>query len=157
MVEQPSSWTNRAKLLDSFEFIFDLNLVDREIWADLYQIRGLSAAQIARLYRSPKSTILSILHHHGLRCRSAEGRSTRVDNYRAPVPPYGYKVTGGKLVESSKERAVCELISTLAKAGKSWTEIAEELNRRQILTRRAKSCWHRHTVRIIFQRYNGSH
>jgi hypothetical protein len=155
LVEQSKTWKNRRKLPDSFDFAFDLNLINPEIWRDLYEKQSLSAAQIAEKFGTAKSSILALLHRHGIRCESAKGRSTSPDNYRAPSPPYGYKVRGGKLVEDTAEQKVIRLIVRLGQdREKSWSAIAHELNRRGIPTKRGRGDWHHHVVRIIFERWH---
>jgi hypothetical protein len=133
-----------------------LKLIEPQIWQDLYQTQGLSAAQIAAKFGAPKSTVLQILHQLGLRCQSNKGRSTRADNYRAPNPPYGYKVLAGKLKTDPSELKVCRLIVTLVRDKKfSWSAAADELNRLGVPTRRqGKSKWHRHIVRTVYKRWN---
>lgn len=152
-MEQPSSWKNRCKLSDSFDFNFSLRLIEPQVWRDLHQDQGLSAAQIAQKFGAPKSTILGILHSHGLRCETRKGCSTRAENYRAPIPPYGYKVMAGKLKTDPKELKTCQMILSLARdKGLSWSAIADELIRLEVPTRRGGT-WHRHTVKIIFERW----
>ena len=155
-MEQLKAWKNRSKLLDSFDFNFNLNLIEPQIWRDLHQSQGLSAAQIAAKFDAPKSKILSVLHHHGLKCDSLKGRSTRADNYRAPNPPYGYKVLAGKLKTDPVEVKTCRLIVSLVRDKKlTWSAIAAELNRLGAPTRRGgKSQWHRHIVRIVYNRWS---
>jgi hypothetical protein len=154
-VEQLKAWKNRSKLSDSFDFTFDLNLIDREIWRDLYQTQGLSVAQIAEKFAAAKSTVLKILHHHGLNCTAPQGRSTRPDNYRAPLPPYGYQVRGGKLVPYPKEVEICRRIVRLShEDGLNWSDIARNLNTEKVPTKKGHGIWHRHTVRRIFERWS---
>ena len=154
-MEQTKAWKNRSKLSDSFDFTFDLSLVDREIWRDLYETQGLSAAQIAEKFASAKSTVLKILHHHGLKCTTSIGRSTRPDNFRAPLPPYGYQVRAGKLLPCAKEVKVCREIVKLARTdGLNWSEIARDLNANRVPTKKGHGVWHRHMVRIVFERWN---
>jgi hypothetical protein len=155
-VEQSKAWKNRSKLSDSFDFNFNLKLIEPHIWRDLYQTQGLSAAQIAAHFDAPKSSVLSILHQLGLRCESNKGRSTRVDNYRAPNPPYGYKVLAGKLKIDPSEMKTCRLIVSLVRDKKlSWSATAEELNRLGVPSRkRGAAKWHRHMVRNVFKRWN---
>lgn len=135
-----------------------LNLVESYSTSrrDLYQTQGLSAAQIAVKLSAPKSTILDILHKLGLRCQSNQGRSTRADNYRAPNPPFGYKVLAGKLKTDPNELKTCRLIVSLVRDKKlSWSATAEELNRLGMPNRkRGKATWHRHIVKNVFERWN---
>jgi transposase len=156
LVDQLKAWKNRSKLTDSFDFTFNLKLIEPQIWRDLYQTQGLSAAQIAAKFGAPKSTVLNILQQLGLSCQSNKGRSTRADNYRAPNPPYGYKVLAGKLKADPSELKVCRLIVSLVRDKKySWSAAADELNRLGVPSRkRGKSKWHRHIVRTIYKRWN---
>lgn len=155
-MEQTQPWKNRSKLLDSFDFTFDLKLINPENWRELYETQGLSAAQIAARYGAPKSTILKILASHGLNKQTNKGCSTRIDNYRAPNPPFGYKVVAGKLKVDPKELKTCKLIVSLSRDRKfSWSAIAAELNRLKVPCRKGGVArWHRHIIRNIFQRWN---
>jgi len=155
MVEQRETWKNRCKLLDSFDFTFNLKLIEPQVWRNLYQVQGLSAAQIASKFNAPKSTILDILHELGLQSEGNKGRSTRPDNYRAPNPPYGYKVLAGKLKTDPIELKTCRRIVELARNQKlNWSAIADELNRLGTPTRQGgKSIWHRHIVRKVYDRW----
>ena len=156
-MEQTKAWKNRSKLLDSFEFNFDLRLKDADFWRNLYLVEGLSATQIADRLKTPRSTIHSLLRRHGIRKEQLEGCSTQPDNYLAPNPPYGFKVEAGRLLIDRKEMKVCKLIVELRRNQNwDWSAIAKELSRRQIPTRRNDegTRWHRHIVRAIFERWH---
>lgn len=156
-MEQFQSWKNRSKLLDSFEFIFDLKLKSKEFWWNLHVKEGLSFSQISNRLGIPKATVRDFIWKHGLKRESHKGRSTRPDNYRAPNPPYGYKVMSGKLVFDRNEVKVCKLIVALrGEQSLSWAAIVDELNKRRIPSRRhgEGACWHRHIVKIIYERWN---
>ncbi len=156
LVDQPKTWKNRCKLSDSFDFNFSLKLIGAQVWRDLYQNQGLSMAQIAQKFNAPKSSIMDILHSHGLKGGASKARKMRADNYRA-TPPYGYKVLAGKLKVNPKELKSCRTIVSLAREkGLSWSAIAGELNRLKVPTRKAKSgAWYPNVVKIIFERWNG--
>lgn len=156
MVEQPKTWKNRCKLSDSFDFSFSLKLISAQVWRDLYQTQGLSMAQIAQKFNAPKSSIMDILHSHGLKGEPRKALKMRTDNYRA-TSPYGYKVLAGKLKHDPKELKTCRLIVSLARDKKlSWPAIAGELNRLKVPTRKATGgTWYPNVVKIIFERWNG--
>ena len=155
-MEQLETWKNRSKLSDSFDFNFNLKLIQAHVWRDLYEKQGLSAAQIAAKFNAPKSSILELLRQHGVQLRSSHGHSTRTDNYRAPNPPFGYKVLAGKLKTDPREIKICRLIVSLVRDKKlSWSAATDELNRRRVPTRKqGRANWHRHTVKIVYERWN---
>jgi hypothetical protein len=156
VVEQLKAWKNRSKLSDSFNFNFNLKLIEPDIWRDLYEKQGFSAAQIAAKFNAPKSTVLGLLRENGVHLRTARGHSNRADNYRAPNPPFGYKVLAGKLKTDPSELKTCRLIVTLVREKKlSWSAAATELNRLGVPSRkRGKAKWHRHIVRNVYERWN---
>lgn len=156
MVEQLHTWKNRSKLSDSFEFNFDLKLIVPEVWRDLYENQGFSAAQIAAKFRVPKQSILDILRRSGVHMRRGSGHSSRVDNYRAFNPPFGFKVLAGKLKTHPKEKEICRMIVSLRRDKKlSCLEIARQLNSSAVRTRKqGKTQWQASTVRSIYKRWN---
>ncbi len=70
LVEQNEAWKNRSKVSDSFDFNFNIKLIEPDILRNLYQTQGLSAAQVATKLDSSKSSIFTVIHQLGLRCES---------------------------------------------------------------------------------------
>jgi hypothetical protein len=156
MVEQLTTWKNRRKFSDSFDCYFNLKLVEPQIWRDLYETQGLSASQIAAKFKAPKQSILDALRRSGVQMRRGSGHSTRVENYRAFNPPFGFKALAGKLKMHPKEKEICRMIVYFRRDKQlSCLEIARELNRLALPTRKGgKSQWHAPTVRSIYKRWN---
>jgi site-specific DNA recombinase len=67
------------------------------------------------------------------------------------VPPYGYVVVGGKLVENPKEQQLVQRVLTQWRSGKSFNAIAKTLNGQGVRTRSGK-IWEHSIVRSIIQR-----
>ena len=67
MVDPAGAWTNYPKLLDSFDFVFNINLLNTQIISDLYLKQGLSASQIGAKFNSSKSHVLFKLQSMGIR------------------------------------------------------------------------------------------
>jgi len=125
-------------------------------FARLYREKGLSAQQIAQLLGIAKSTALTRLHAFGIHSDCTSRRVTNPDNYRAPVPPYGYRVQDGKLVVDRSEIRACRLVVNLIGEKKlSANATAKELERRGIKNRNGLVKWGHYSVRRIFDRWNG--
>ena len=127
MVESPKTWKNRSKLLDSFEFTYGLKSIGPQKLLESHEKQALSVAQIAEFYGLDKDSVRKELRKLGVNTLAGLGRMTNPENYRAPNPPYGYRVEKGKLKECLKEKKVCRLIVELKRKDFSLREIAREL------------------------------
>lgn len=68
---------------------------------------------------------------------------------RLGSPPYGFRLNRDKkMVQNPKEMRVVRRILKWRKEGWSYADIAEELNRKKVKTKRGKK-WHASTVRYI--------
>lgn len=85
----------------------------------------------------------------GARLKKARG------GYASGAPPYGWRALNKELVPVPAEQRVIQLIVAMHEAGNGLTEIAEELNRRGIPTKRGTE-WFPATVRrILVRAYRG--
>ncbi|MEA4940791.1 MAG: recombinase family protein [Christensenella sp.] len=69
-------------------------------------------------------------------------------SYKIATPPYGYDNSDGKLVVNAMQAEVVRSIFTAVLAGKGCQHIADELNRRGLLTKRNRP-WTASTIRWI--------
>ena len=154
LVDQVSAWTNRSNILDSFDFVFDTNLIKPEIYKELYLKQGLSASQIGLKFNVSKAYILSKLHELGIRKKPTE-RRLNPQNYRHHNPPYGLHVKDGVLKEYRTEVKVCRLVVSLRnEKSMSFRAIAEELKSRGVRNRQGEVSWHHCAISQIYKRWN---
>lgn len=117
---------------------------------------GLSSTQIARRFQVSRSTILQRLGAMGIKDQPYRERSKNPQNYRMPVPPYGYSVQNGKLVANKSELKVCRLVVELVERnGLQQNAVARELSKRGLKNRAGKTEWNSKTVFNIYKRWKG--
>lgn len=67
------------------------------------------------------------------------------------VPPYGFVVVAGKLVEDPREQKIVQRVLAQWRSGKSFNAIAQTLNVQKVRPRSGKS-WDHSVIRSIVQR-----
>jgi hypothetical protein len=156
MVEQPEYGTNTPYLIDFIKVTLSPKLASNEEIRKLYVEMGLSASQIASQLRVAKSFVLARLRGLGIRDDENAKRFTSPENYRCPVPPFGYAVKDSKLVPNKAELRVCHAIMELIDLqGLSSTATAKELSRRKLKNRAGKTSWSHGSVLVIYRRWKG--
>ena len=111
----------------------------------------LSSQQIADEFGVSKQFVLTQLRAAGIRKTARRGRSP--ENYRFHNPPYGYRARNGKLETDPSEMKVARLIVELRdRQGKSFSEIASELNKRGWRNRKRNE-WNKVAIRHIHRRW----
>jgi hypothetical protein len=154
MVDQPEYGTNTPFFIDFLPICLSAKLVNPQEIRALYVEQGLSAAQVARRLRISKAVVLARLHGLGIRDDDKPKRYTSPENYRCPVPPFGYSVEGGKLVTSKAELRVCHaIVELIQRSGLSSTATAKELSRRKLKNRAGSSNWSHGSVLAIYRRW----
>lgn len=97
--------------------------------------------------------ILARLRASGVNRAVRKGRTE--SNFRYPDPPFGIKVSSGRLVLNTKEMKVVRLIVELRdRRIYSWMQIVDHLKDSDIRTRRGK-IWNRVGVKRVHSRWNG--
>jgi len=120
----------------------------------LYVEQGLSAAQIASQLRVAKSFVIARLHGLGIRSGDNPKRYTDPENFRCPVPPFGYSAVQGKLVPNKAELRVCHaIVELISRKGLSSTATAKELSRRKLKNRAGSTNWSHGSVLAIYRRW----
>lgn len=122
--------------------------------APLYD-SGRSLREISRELGISKATLRLTLLEGGADLRPLIRRrgpvSVKTAQAHVGVPPYGYCIIHGRLVEVPKEQQTIQLVMKLWSQGKSLTAIASHLNRHKIKPRTAKS-WDHSNVRSVVNR-----
>ncbi len=156
MVDQPEYGKNTPYLIDFIQVTLSPKLANNDEIRKLYVEKGLSASQIASQMRVAKSFVLARLHGLGIRDGQNAKRYTSPENYRCPVPPFGYAVKDGKLVPNKAELRVCHAIMELMdRQGLSSTATAKELSRRGLKNRAGRTTWNHGSVLVIYRRWKG--
>lgn len=154
MVKTAKASHSRAKLLDSFDFVFDIDLVNASILRDMYRKEMLSAKQIAKYFNVSKSKILDLLKEYKIKAVSNDQR--KEINYRFSSPPYGYKVANGKLVRCAKEiKIIRQILKLKNQENLVWEKIANKLNESGFKTRSGGKWWPYPLPQAIYKRWNG--
>lgn len=153
MVGSAARWTNPAHLIDTITFLARPERADRAVFCDLYVKNGLSAAEVAAQTGLSKTAVLERLHEAGVRGRRT-GRDP--ENYKFPKnPPYGFRVSNGRLVPDRREMKVARLIVELRDRQRiAWRVIAERLNSDGIRTRKGRA-WNIDSVENVYARWSG--
>jgi hypothetical protein len=113
-----------------------------------YVVEGLSVKQIAHQFASSKSGVLAALKRAEIPIRASHQTHGRPAN-----PPYGKRITKGKLTDCSVELKVIRLVKKMAEREKlSIRAIARKLTEMDIKTRRGHSRWHHEMIRTILKR-----
>ena len=154
MVEQSEYGTNTPFFIDHLKITLSAKLLNPQEIQVLYTEKGLSAAQIARRLRVSKTVILARLHALGIRDDANPKRYTSPDNYRCPIPPFGYSVEDGRLVTNKAELRVCHaIVELIQRNGLSSTATAKELSRRKLKNRAGSTNWSHGSVLAIYRRW----
>ncbi len=154
MVEQPEYGTNTPYLIDFIPICLSAKLANPEEIRSLYIDGGLSAAQIAKQLRVSKAFILARLHHLGVRDGEQPKRYTDPQNFRCPVPPYGYSVEAAKLIPNKAELRVCHaIVEMIQRQGLTARATARELARRGFKNRAGNTDWSHGSVNSIFKHW----
>ena len=148
MVDPLKVSTNRSKLLDSLDFIFNFFNINPEILKDLYIKQNLSSRQIASQFRTSKNSVLKKINELGFK---KENQKSAINSKN---PPYGYKFKGGKLVQNSTEIRICKSVVKLKESGLSYRTIARHLEDNKILNRHQKIKWSHTVVSKIYRKWN---
>ena len=87
-----------------------------------------------------------------IRLRMAAGKARKLEQggYAHGQPPYGWQAVGGELVERVDEQAVVLAIRAARTAGRSYRQIADDLNATGTPARRGR--WHPQTVSRVAAR-----
>jgi hypothetical protein len=119
--------------------------------APLYE-NGLSLRDIEERTGIPKNTIRNTFISNGVALRSFSNANIKGrDRTKAKLggnTPYGYACHDGKLVIDPREQVAIRLMVKLSKSGRSFQYIADELNRKKILTRNGGQ-WRRQVINVI--------
>ncbi len=122
--------------------------------APLYD-EGLSLRDIEERTGIPKTTIRETLKSSGLALRNFSNANVKgKDRTKAKLDGntlYGYAYNDGKLVIEPREQVTLRLMLKLSKSGRSNQYIADELNRKKILTRTGGQ-WRRQVINTIIKR-----
>ena len=134
-------------LLDSIEVSSMLKEGIFRKAAALYE-SGQSLNEISQALEVPRSSLRDALVRSGVDLRP-QGKWQ--NGHVRGVPPYGYAVVAGKLVENPKEQQIVQRVLTQWRSGKSFNAIAKTLNGQGVRTRSGKS-WEHSIIRSIVQR-----
>jgi len=111
----------------------------------LYHDEGLSTNAIARRIGVGQSTVSDAIHKHGL------GKKPEHYAKRPQHVPFGFEYKGGKYVSNPKEQSTIRMVRQLHNAGMTLRDIAAQLNRKLIATKRG-GVWDHSHVRAILNR-----
>jgi hypothetical protein len=126
---------------------------DRFLLRDLYLREGKTASQISEQTGLSKQAVLARLRSAGVRKTADRGRSP--DNFRYPVPPYGYRINEGRLVASPREMKVARLIVEMRDRQKAdWAAIVQRLNEKGFRSRTGL-LWNRVRVKRVHRYWSG--
>lgn len=143
--------SNRPYLFDYIEFLSSIKMLDSSVLRENYLEKGLTATQLGELYGVSKQAILARLRRVGVMRTKGRGRSSA--NYRYKNPPYGYKITKGRLVISKNElRVVSKILRTKDENELSWEAVARRLNDDGLRTRNGY-LWSRAGIKRIYSRW----
>jgi DNA invertase Pin-like site-specific DNA recombinase len=87
-----------------------------------------------------------------LRLRTGRYRKQLAGGYAGGAPAYGWRSTGRELEEVPAEQEAIRLMVRLHKQGRSYRQVAEALEAREIPLRRGGTKWHPNTIREIVMR-----
>ncbi len=122
--------------------------------AHLYE-KGLSLRDIEERTGISKNTIRNTFISDGVALRSSSNATIKgQDRTKAKLggnTPYGYAYHDGMLVIDPREQVALRLMLKLNHSGHSCQYIADELNRKKILTRTGGQ-WRRQVVNTIIKR-----
>jgi IS30 family transposase len=121
-------------------------LRSRSYVTTLYIKRDLPIREIARQLNVSHSTVIECLRRLGIHDKGARKR----DRYQGQIP-FGYNYKNGKLEKNKEEQEVIRIIKQLRSNGLSLREIARELNKRLVPTKK-NGIWQASTVSTILSR-----
>jgi hypothetical protein len=137
-------------IIDHVTFDCGPKPIDRNLMEDLYREKNLSTAQVAKELGCSKTLVITTLKRMGY-LRPVRGSQTSLTNYRHRVPPYGFRVTKGRLHTYRKELKLCRLIVELVgRRGMSFKNTALHLEKNGFRSRKEEVKWHNYTVSRIF-------
>jgi hypothetical protein len=140
-------------LVDFIPLVFSARRIDPGKLRDLYVKRGLSSARIGDQVGLSKQAVLSRLRNEGI--RETRGRGRDSNSFRYPFPPYGQRVTDGRLTIDRKEMKVVRLVIELRdRKSWGWAEIISCLNERGYRSRTGL-LWNRVRVKRLHKYWSG--
>jgi hypothetical protein len=141
--------------LDYIDFDYSRTLGLFEKIAPLYE-SGASLREISKNLKVARDTIRRSLKEGGITIRPGWGAedfpNERLRRFHFGIPPFGYYVRNGKLIEHPTEYITLRVIIKLRSEGKTLMAIAEALNDQGLRPRRA-SKWDHSSIRNILLRH----
>jgi site-specific DNA recombinase len=136
---------NVAFLRDRIPLPGNLLLKNRAYIQRLYRDEKLSSRSIGRRIGAAQSTVSDALHRHRLTDEARE------PNKRPQQVPFGFDYKKGKFVPNPTEQQVIRMIRQLRTDGLSLRDIAANLNRKLIATKRS-GVWDHSMIQKILDR-----
>ena len=144
-VDPARQWTNSKKLSEIIAFQTRPFVESSDFLRQKYIIEGWSTTKIADYCNCSKALVLNRLDKYGIQKRK--------HGYTTPIP-YGKRMDkNGKIVPFAREIIIIERIIRMKEQGFSFNQIAYELNKSNIPTKRGGK-WHHFFIRKIYLRYH---
>jgi len=153
MVDQPEYGTNHPYYIDIISFRPSVKHVKTEEIKVFYLQEGLSSAAIAERLGVSKTFVISALHKLKIRKGFDSRPANASENYRTQPPPYGYELKNNRMQLSKTEQKICKLVVHLTRSGLKATQVAAELSRKGLRTRKGQTNWTHKTIRLIYDRW----
>jgi IS30 family transposase len=144
--DQHSTNTGPPLILDSIQLPSKMLLRSRSYVTNLYIKRDLPIREIARQINVSHSTVIECLRRLGIHDKVPKKRVITQGQI-----PFGFDYKNGKLEKNKEEQEVIRIIKQLRSSGLSLREIARELNKRLIPTKK-NGIWQGATVSTILSR-----
>ncbi len=155
VVELIEHGTHQGYLVDTIQFQAPTRTLDPRLIVSLYAEKGLSTFQVAQQLGCSKSFVITTLKRNGL-LRQGARTQTDPENYRNAAPPFGYRVSQGKLVPNSVELKICrKIVDLINRQGWTYLRVAQLLCEKGIKNRHGTPVWHHYTVSRIYKRWKG--
>ncbi|PIP89047.1 MAG: hypothetical protein COW01_15795 [Bdellovibrionales bacterium CG12_big_fil_rev_8_21_14_0_65_38_15] len=120
---------------------FSLPIHNEQLLRKLYLEMDFSSYQIAEISGWSKTSVADALRNLGIFKEERKG----------PLPRYGKRLEGGKLIPHLGEQKVINKMLSLRNKGLSYEAIASELNKKKIPSKNGGQ-WHKSTIIEILKR-----
>ncbi len=128
-------------LVDIFNFYSIPTKLDPDYFSKLYDKYQFSLKQISEKMGVSKSTVLEKIRQAQTPTRNLKYSLTNPKNYRAPNPPFGFRVVDGRLVENKREIQLCRKIIEMSDDGLSFNAIAKYFESKELKNRKNTNYW----------------
>ena len=144
-MEPARQWANPRKLSEIISFQTRPFVESHHFLEEKYIKEGWSTTKIADYCNCSKALVLNRLDKYGIQKRK--------HGYTTPIP-YGKRMDkNGKIVPFAREIIIIERIIRMKEQGFNFNQIAYELNKSNIPTKRGGK-WHHFFIRKIYLRYH---